>query len=92
MQQSTRVNSSLMKNGFSAKIGAMARMPSRSSLVERLTTLSLREFWIDSMSVHQSCSMRCMNRRLSARATGYTGSSGGCGKRSSRYSIITRVS
>ena len=60
IQQSTRVNSSLMKNGFSAKIGEIAMMLSRSSLVDFLITLSLRVCWIASTRVHQSFSIRWM--------------------------------
>src|SRR6185312_2656721 len=43
-------------------------------------------------SAYQSRSMRYSARRNCARVTGSTGIRGGCGKRSSRYSMITRES
>ena len=50
-QQSTKENSSLMKKGFSEKMGATATRLSLSSLLDLLTTLSLRDVY----RINQSC-------------------------------------
>src|SRR5688572_7091563 len=89
---STSENSSLKKNFFAAKISTLDRMLSSSALTARVVGLRSRPPTISPASEYQSCSMRNSASRNCARVTGSTGISGGCGKRSSRYSMITRES
>ena len=90
--QSTSENSSLKKNFFAEKISTLDRMLSSSAFTARPGGLRSTPVPISSASEYQSFSIRYSASRNCARVTGSTGISGGCGKRSSRYSMITRES
>ncbi len=86
--QSNKENSSLKKKGLSANNGSNATRLSNNCCLEASTSTPILMF---ATKQYQSNSMRCIILRVSALATGYTGNKGGCGKRSSKYSIIIKV-
>ena len=92
-QQSTRVNSSLIKNLNSLKVGAIEDISCKSSSLSFNSSFSGSSPAINVSTIgHHSLSIRNINVLLFALATGYTGSNGGCGNLSSKYSIITEGS
>src|SRR5690606_30242567 len=76
-QQSTIVNSSLIKYGISAYIGAVAITLSLSSFRYASAILDSESAIIASAKRLQSFLILYIINRLCARATGYTGNNGG---------------